>query len=407
MGKNNKKRKHAQFAQDNHSGNASSPIAGVASTLAHARSIENSFPGPGTSNHQQTGEEANQEQGKGDWTIIGKKGKRQKKSTYPVLTYSELHKLQSSVRVADLQDLVLYCLADGVSPQWISVKERSSVKKAVVLFVPGLEKGMFDGDIPLEVDSEENGQASGRVTEKVDEKSLSSVARNVARHKDIRSRNASLSPDDYMPLQLAVNSLPVPLKPLANIFAHRWPVKAPGDDRFSKIHSPLHAMLTAPIPRSLEEKRQERHIKGAKPTRGGQHWENVRTPITAFIASKEELEENEYTPHPALFVEQEEKEQEHLRRHAAKETIESGWVDTLVDRFEDGEIPDKDIQQGSLTAGRSVLAMDCEMCKVDDDEMALTRVSIVGWDGELLMDELIKPKKRIVDYLTPYVILRT
>lgn len=407
MGKNSKKRKHAQFALDNEPENNPSPITGLASTLAHVRSLDNALQDPGTSHHPPTGEEARQEQGKGEWTVIGKKGKRQKKSTYPALAYSELHRLQTSIRVADLQDLVLYCLADGVSPQWISVKERSSVKKAVVLFVPGLEKGMFDGSIPLEEYSETTGQGSDQVNKNADERSTFHVASKVANHKDDRYTKASLSPDSYMPVQLAVNRLPVPLKPLANIFAHQWPVKAPGDDKFSKIHSPLHAMLTAPISKSQEEKRQEKRTKGAKPTREGQHVKNTRTPITTFVASKEELEENEYTLHPALFVEQEEKEQEHVRRQAAKETIEAGWVDTSVDKVDDGEIPDKDIQQGSLTAGRSVLAMDCEMCKVEDGELALTRVSVVGWDGEVVMDELVKPKKPIIDYLTPYVILNS
>ena len=381
MGKTSKKRKHAQFALDNDPHHVSSPATGVASTLAHV-----------------------QEQGKEDWTVVGKNGKRQKKSTYPALKYSELHRLQSSLKMSDLQDLVLYCLADGVSPQWVSVRERSSVRKAVVLFVPGLEKGMFDGSIPLEEHSEETGQGSSPVNDKSDEKAVLPVASNVANHKDTRSRQTPLSPDNYMPVPLAVNSLPVPLKSLADMFAHRWPVKAPGDDRFYKVHSPLHAMLTAPIPKSQEEKRPGRSANVTKSAREGKHWVNIRTPITAFVASKEELEENEYTPHPVLFKVQEEKEHELLRRQTAEETVEAGWVDTLVTTVEDGQIPDKDIQQGSLTAGRSVLAMDCEMCKVDDGEMALTRISIVGWDGEVVMDELVKPKKRIVDYLTPYVI---
>ena len=33
--------------------------------------------------------------------------------------------------------------------------------------------------------------------------------------------------------------------------------------------------------------------------------------------------------------------------------------------------------------------------------MALTRISIVGWDGTVIMDELVKPDKPIIDYLTP------
>ena len=45
--------------------------------------------------------------------------------------------------------------------------------------------------------------------------------------------------------------------------------------------------------------------------------------------------------------------------------------------------------------------MDCEMCKVEGDEMALTRSSVLDWDGGVVMDELVKPEKPIVDYLTP------
>lgn len=55
---------------------------------------------------------------------------------------------------------------------------------------------------------------------------------------------------------------------------------------------------------------------------------------------------------------------------------------------------------GSLTAGREVLAMDCEMCKTGEQEFSLTRISIVRWDGSVVMDELVKPEKPIIDYLT-------
>lgn len=81
----------------------------------------------------------------GGWETV----KRRKQNNRPCLKLSELHKLQHTVKLGDLQSLLLYCLADGPSPQWISVPHHHKVQKAVVLLVPGLEKGMFDGSVPL------------------------------------------------------------------------------------------------------------------------------------------------------------------------------------------------------------------------------------------------------------------
>ncbi|KAF7876892.1 uncharacterized protein EAF02_008112 [Botrytis sinoallii] len=46
--------------------------------------------------------------------------------------------------------------------------------------------------------------------------------------------------------------------------------------------------------------------------------------------------------------------------------------------------------------------MDCEMCMTGKNEFSLTRISIVGWDGSVVLDELVKPEKPIIDYLTQY-----
>lgn len=398
MGKGSKKRKHAQFAEHTSPSYKESALAGVASTLDHIQQSRTKDDHPQLSAHQQDG---------GEWTHVGKNRKKQKKGAYPALTYAGLHKLQSSIKIAHLQNLVLYCLADGVSPQWISVSSHSAIKKAVVLLVPGLEKAMFDGTILLEKSSEkaQDAKASDQDPEAIngskDQTRPECVTSKVASHTHVGSGSNFPSPDDFVPLRLARGeNLPEPLKPLAEMFMHLWPVRAPGDARLAKVHSPLHAMLTVPLAKSQEGKWDESKNKGGKPQRGYQQMDIKRTAITAFVASKEELIENEYTAHPAWFVCQPEQEHEALRRKKANEMPEAGWVDSVVEKIEDAEISVKDIEQGSMTAGRIVLAMDCEMCKVADEEMALTRVSIVGWDGEVVMDELVKPHKPIVDYLT-------
>lgn len=380
MGKS-KKRKHAQYAQDTSPDSTPLPASSLAATLALARTPD--LPSP-------TKEGADHED---DWTMVKKKSKNRKdktspqettkkqRNTYPSLTYAELHRLCSSVKISDFQNLVLYCLADGVSPQWVSVQNHSRVTKAVVLFVPGLEKGMMNGEIALDDTS------SPAVDKQPD-------------HIPAESKRSSTSPDDYLPTRMAEESMCVPLKPLAKIFPHWWPVKAPGDEKYSKVFSPLHAMLTVPLTKSREEEMGAKSQKASKAAKGSNNWKNERTRITSFLTSKEELMENEYTIHPALFTTEEEKERESERRKAAKESQNECWFDTAVDGIEQGEVPEEDLEQGTVTAGRSILAMDCEMCKAEGGKVVLTRVSIVAWEGTVVLDELVKPKEKIIDYLT-------
>ena len=314
-------------------------------------------------------------------------------STKPTLAVAQ-HRLNSSIKVTDLQSLVLYCLADGVAPQWVSVSNHGQVRKAVVLMVPGLEKAMFTGGIKLEQDwrAPSNSSKSDNEENAGDETSRSKEEPSTTQAPNATS---SQNPDDFLPLRLEVDSLPPALRPLAEIFPHTWPVKAPGDDRYSKLHSPLHAMLTSSIPQSQETKNK----KGPKPPKAASSWIDERTPITSFIASREELQENDYVLHPALFDKSE------LSLHVAMRTTSKslasdGWRDVPLDNLGSCEVPDSEIEGGSVTVGRTVLAVDCEMCIVEGGEYALTRISIINWDSEIVMDEFVKPERPIVDYLT-------
>ena len=139
--------------------------------------------------------------------------------------------------------------------------------------------------------------------------------------------------------------------------------------------------------------------KGPAPQQG-KNWQNKRTPITEYIADFIDLQENEYVIHPAWFTAATAKQEAMEGRKAKHQTMEDGWVDTDVATLDDGDVLDKEIEKGSLTAGRNVVAMDCEMCKTGENEFSLTRISIVGWDGSTVLDKLVKPDKPIVDYLT-------
>ncbi|KFY93259.1 hypothetical protein V498_04509 [Pseudogymnoascus sp. VKM F-4517 (FW-2822)] len=329
-------------------------------------------------------DEKREESGEGWETIKERPAKKAKKIpkphslNYPSITFSADSRLQSQIKISDLQNLVLYLLADGSGPQWVSVRHRPEIRKVVVLMVPGLERDMF-------------GTKSSNDGDKMEKETDGNNGAN-------RGNGRHTSPDEYYPVKLATDKLPLQLAEFGNMFEYLWPVKTPGDDKFSKMHSPLHAMLTAPVSKPQEDKDK----KGAKPAKEPHGWVNKRTRVTEYISGPDELLENKYTLHPAVYTEEAEKKNLNEQRVNAGTTAKEGWVDTLVDSWEDGSPPETEIEQGSITAGREVIAMDCEMCMTGEREFSLTRISLVAWDGTVTLDELVKPEKPIIDYVTQY-----
>ncbi|KAF4989368.1 hypothetical protein FDECE_14735 [Fusarium decemcellulare] len=301
----------------------------------------------------------------GEWQVVSRANKKLKKTpkpgkNYPTIAFSPNARLQSKINLSQLRDLVTYIFADGPGPQWIGITHRPAFRKIVAIMIPGLEEAMFKEAVDYATYNDEA----------IDE-----------------DKAIATSPDDYYPRPLKKERLPETLQPFAEMFAHLWPVKTPGDERHGKMHSPLAAFLTTPAPKDKAGK------KGVKPASEPQGWTNERTVITEFLCSADELSENGYLVHPALL-------QEGLPRDQF--VAPEGWVVTKVDKLEDGEVPDAEVQKGSITAGREVLALDCEMCMTGENEFSLTRISIVNWSGDVVLDELVKPDKPIIDYVTQF-----
>ena len=344
----------------------------------------------------------------GEWQVAEsartkrrKKTPRKESANYPTISHSSHARLQSFVKISDLQNLVLYLLADGTAPQWCSVSHHANFRKVVVLMVPGLESGMFDGKIPLTT------VANDRFSECGDDSEGQFASRDDNEEDvfdEIRPRKLRISPDNYYPVKLEASRLPEPLQPLGDVFEHLWPVKSPGDDKYARMHSPLAAFLVAPLTQSRDEKRS----KGPNPPPEGRNWQDKRTPITEFLTSTEKLIEEGYVLHPAHYLETSFEEVEAKRRVSGHTTSSNGWVDTKnIPTLSHGTAPRKEIEKGSITSGRNILAMDCEMCITSPpgetpQVFSLTRVSIIDWNGEAVLDELVKPSNPITDYLTPY-----
>ena len=405
MSQNGRKRSHSDLEDGD---------LGLGATLAHMKN---------PSDNQQHGESeprtAASDGHEGDWQEVKRHRSRKRpkrNGDYPSISHSSHARLQSFVKLDDLQGLILYLLADGTSPRWCSVKNHQSVRRVVAVMVPGLEKGMFNRGIPLLSPGEMNGAYDAVSGISTDTGDLAHTQRNsshtlgpdlsVARalQQSAPHTTTSTSPDDYYPTKLHQDQLPTPLQPLSEIFEHLWPVKTPGDGKFARMHSPLAATLIAPLAKS----QQSKNSKGPQPPTAGKHWHNERTAITEFVASTQELVDGGYVLHPAHHLNSEIASTEIEKRKFNKATHEHGWVDTPnIADLAAGEIADTSVEQGSILRGRKILAIDCEMCITSPagttpQVFSLTRISIIDWNGNVVLDELVKPEEPITDYLTPY-----
>jgi RNA exonuclease 1 len=142
-------------------------------------------------------------------------------------------------------------------------------------------------------------------------------------------------------------------------------------------------------------------MKGVKPIKA-ERSENKNTPITEYLATIEDLQENEYPLHPAFGSTDSAKDVLLACRKKYHQTTDDGWVESRVNSLEDGDVPEQDIENGDVTAGRKILAVDCEMVKTANNPLTLARVSVVDWDGNVVLDELVKPEQPVTDYVTFY-----
>ncbi|KIX98772.1 uncharacterized protein Z520_05233 [Fonsecaea multimorphosa CBS 102226] len=295
------------------------------------------------------------------------------------------------VELTALQGLVLYILADGVAPTWLAVKNVKQIKKVVVLMVPALDQTMLE-DSGLWNDISEDGETTDRT------KPDKSSSGHDSASQDQNSRSTDTS---------SIQSLPEAAPKLSSdhqspggmrdsLLQHIVEVRAPGDSRMSRVHSPLQGMLIAPFSEASKQKAQ--NSKDDKSFYGG------RTPIVDFIHTLNQLQEAEYPIHPAVFTDPKDAQLEKERRERTGQSASSGWVDTDVSVFRPRVLPSSNppLDFDFLTSNLKIYALDCEMVLTSDGKHSLARVSLLDWTGKTVMDSYVKPTLAIKDYFTEF-----
>ncbi|KAJ7762487.1 ribonuclease H [Mycena metata] len=154
---------------------------------------------------------------------------------------------------------------------------------------------------------------------------------------------------------------------IASTFSHACPTRAPGDQ--TRMHSILTAFFQGPIT-SAELKKRVATQTDSQRTR-------EKDPAQ-YLLTLEQMVENEY-PIPSYVAEVFQKP--------------DGWIETPQEQK-------PSLLDGPVKARRAVYCIDCEMCLTEDGK-ELTRVCLIDFQsGIVVYDQLVKPSKPILDYLT-------
>lgn len=154
-------------------------------------------------------------------------------------------------------------------------------------------------------------------------------------------------------------------------FNHLWPTRTPGTKQ--SLHSSINAILSVP----LSEKAKSLLKKSLK---------NKKLNIEDLLLSNDELIDHDYPTTNILSNDNDNELQ--IDENAIEIEIENEWVQT------------KNLSRIS-NSNPHIYAIDCEMCTAKSGPV-LTRVSIIDFKGETILDELVKPDEEIIDYLTRY-----
>lgn len=335
-----------------------------------------------TTTHTETDKEE-EEEGGGEWEPAKKKQKKAKKEpkgrNYPEMLLSP-QKLRGAVKISDLQNLALWLVADGVAPQWLMVRNKPEIRRVVVLMVPGLTLDMFTTPL-LHPSAASAVAATEDFGEPISREEIGAVRPATPTPNPTPNPPADTN-TPFWPTELSVDKLAPCLSEFPSMFNHVWPIKAAGDDRGSRLTSPVTSFLSSPLPKGFNPPSN----RGSKCT------------VSSLFMSIDQLIDDEYPLHSSQLAQRRgtnSPSEEDISLLATR--AEAGWAETdLTPRG-----PPRENQQGSVTEGLTIYAIDCEMCMTTAGP-ELTRISVLDWDGDVVYDTFVKPTLPITDYLTRF-----
>ncbi|KAI0365854.1 hypothetical protein BV20DRAFT_982324 [Pilatotrama ljubarskyi] len=154
---------------------------------------------------------------------------------------------------------------------------------------------------------------------------------------------------------------------ISSTFTYACPTRAPGDQ--TRMHSVLNAFFQGPVTGEEKKRRLTERLTSERA--------QDKSPMR-YLLTAEQMIENGY-PMPSYLAETFEKP--------------PGWVETKVSAVDTLLSP-------STSDAPRIFAMDCEMCMTDEGKQ-LARVCLIDYaSGIVVYDQLVKPGKPVVDYLT-------
>ncbi|KAG6896567.1 hypothetical protein C0992_007419 [Termitomyces sp. T32_za158] len=299
------------------------------------------------------------------WTKVEKrKQKKTKKAelkldaTQPRFMYNnaEITRRNHAIGIDEIRQLVVHIVADGPPPNWLRIDDSSInhfsknaplIQKVVALLIPGLTSEVLSlPPIPTSA----------------------TVNPNIPLSIPLLPRTRDAGPPPNVPF-------------IAATFSHACPTRAPGDQY--RMHSVLGNFFQGPV--SGEERNKRATLRVLS------EMANNQDPAQ-YLLTLEQMIENEY-PIPSYMADVFEKPDD--RWLETPEPVKTGLLDG---------IPEK----GKEPLKAKIYAIDCEMYQLKlalqcmtEDGKELTRVSIIDYYTEkVVYDQLVKPAKPIIDYLT-------
>ncbi|KAH7907300.1 hypothetical protein BJ138DRAFT_1014736 [Hygrophoropsis aurantiaca] len=160
----------------------------------------------------------------------------------------------------------------------------------------------------------------------------------------------------------------IPLPFIASTFSHACPTRAPGDQ--TRMYSVLSAFFQGPVSGDEKKKRIQARIASERA---------FDKDPSLYLMTLPQMIENDY-PIPSYMADVFEKP--------------PGWVETPQPAVESILLLPTERQRSNI------YAIDCEMCMTEDGK-ELTRVCMIDYvSGIVIYDQLVKPSKPVIDYLT-------